>query len=668
MSNILIKDVRLDKDILVNIINLKGIGKLEDIYNFRIDENNRFLDDEWDFSDNNKEKRDDGMYKYKFESIKKEFRIYVKILVVQEFLGRKNISTVSKTFQIAKTIINDLYKKNVVDPRLISLETIKEYIEDKEAKGEESYVEVLCIKLEKLLSVIEEYIGINFQAINTFLREKGRIYRKNRATSSVNEYIPDDFYNMIVSLAIKDSQNEVYKKEYRIFCCLLIILAETGMRIESLIGLESNALDLIETPKGKVSYLNFYTNKVGDNRERLTYCYLSEIGKEAYMRAELLSGEIIDNLTDNTKYKVYKKIIEDNGEVLPKEVIKYKDLIAIKSKEELELIRDKAKRFLFISRLTGEKINKTNSAREYLYRFSIIHYNEFRKVQLTNEERKRLNLLKIEKWSRYDKYCNKEFKDKISFEEIKNMEFPYANFHMFRVTVCTKLFRMKVPIDYIVNHMNHLEEDMSLYYHKSEVYKNELEESMEIIYAMANESGEIDENKLEVKHKKKIAQINKFLRKNKLNVWKDASKVYELAKKNNGTLAENEFGMCIRTVMSAYCKKRNLFSSVDKVYNDSIHINTYRHIDYTYERFQQKKQIIRHNLAIAKNDEELLLDVQREENSLKYFIKNRMSKELNLLEIDIKIRGEKGILEEYPYLNEIIQKVNIIKGEIEEWI
>src|SRR5699024_7267177 len=89
------------------------------------------------------------------------------------------------------------------------------------------------------------------------------------------------------------------------------------------------------------------------------------------------------------------------------------------------------------------------------------------------------------------------FRKKHSLDEIKKISYPYVNLHRFRTTVCTKLFKQKVHIDFIMKHMNHISADMTNYYNKSFQLENKLEKSMEHIQGLINEQGLLITNKEE---------------------------------------------------------------------------------------------------------------------------------------------------------------------------
>ena len=171
------------------------------------------------------------------------------------------------------------------------------------------------------LDVIEEVDNRELKIMIEYLDGKAKEFDKFRGIKSKNEYIPDIFLDNLLRCAIDDSQNEKYNLTYRIFTCLLIILAETGMRIEELSLLESGQLNTVKVEEREVNYLNFISPKagVGLSEVKFTYCYMTDLGTSAYRRAEELSNLLIESLSSNVKAKLFLNILKEH---FPKEMAK----------------------------------------------------------------------------------------------------------------------------------------------------------------------------------------------------------------------------------------------------------------------------------------------------------------------------------------------------------
>lgn len=221
---------------------------------------------------------------------------------------------------------------------------------------------------------------------------------------------------------------------------------------------------------------------------------------------------------------------------------------------------------------------------------------------------------------------------------------------------------------------------MTMYYNKSLEFEKKLDDTIEIFFRNSNNEGLIESDpdkakegvlKEELKSpefRENIEKINKFIKRNKFNINSDMKKIMKLLKKTNSPIVENSLGICIVSVVQKVCERRKYFSSLDDNYYIGIKLETYNNINYSYKRFMQKKEVINHNKVIADKNPDYKNEYEREVNALTYYVKKNLLSELDLLEKDIDIRGEKAIIEEYPKLGGIINKIEEIRKEVDQWI
>ncbi|ENZ03427.1 hypothetical protein HMPREF1092_00614 [Clostridium thermobutyricum] len=641
-----------------------------EISNFNILKGVEFDGVLWDFSRLNTLKRESVAYKFNFEYINSEFLYYIKLVILEELIyGVNKIQTIHKDFDIMKTFSNECIKLGIEIPILIDEEFLKKYILEKEKRCKYNYLERFLGSIIKLIKLIYEIKEIDYSKIVTYIEKKREYYRKFKMDKVVSEYIPDEFLNKMVSLAIEDSKNNQISVTNRIFCNLLIIVAETGMRIEELCLLERRKVEEIKVGKNKVAYLNFISTK-GENKfseKRETYCCLTELGYEAYRRAEVLVDELISGMRIEVRLKKYRKMAKEKGIELDKITPStYKNVLSEKIINEME---SDLRKFLFIGDTTYEKIMNTSSLKEYLNRFFIRHYEEFKEIHEKNKNE--IPCFKIESQTRYEKYCGRGQKKLEAFEKISKKEFPLINFHRFRVTVCSKMYKKGIPLDFIREHMNHIYEDMTCQYIKNEKKISEMEENIEILNSITDEKGYIDEklknNLLDKNLDEKIKKINKFLKKRNINIKTDITKILKMLEKTNSNIVENEFGACVKAVISGVCKKRKYFNSEEKNYYIGLQLETFKFIDLNYERFLQKKLMIEHNEKIVKKNKELEFELNREIKNLKYFLNKTLIKEIKLLENELNIKGMNRVIAENKKIENIIRNIDNIKKEVQEW-
>ena len=662
-----------DENIIENTQNVKEILKIysTEINDFSIIKGIKFQDELWDFSKFNTLKRESIAYKFNFKQINIEFLNYMKLVILEDLMySSKKIQTIHKNYDIMKTFINECLQIGATIPVLIDDDFLKKYILEKEKKCKYSYLTRFLMGIEKLIKLIYEVKESDYSKIIDYIEKKKVYYNSFKTDKSVSEYIPDDFLNKMISIAIKDSQNEKVSITNRIFCNLLIIVAETGMRIEELALLKTGQLEEIQVGENKVYYLNFISTKSEDkySEQRETYCCLTELSSEAYKRAENLVNELIDKMSLNVRLKKYQAMAKEKGMKITK--LKPSNFKKILSENTIKKMEGDLRKFIFVSESTYAKIMNTSSLKEYLCRFFIRNYSEFKEVY--NKNKDNIPYFKIESKTRYEKYCGRGEKKLAEFDEIKKIEFPLINFHRFRVTVCSKMYKKGIPLDFIREHMNHVYDDMTCYYIKSEKKINEMEENIEILNSIINENGYIDENLTNEFSDEdvgdKVKKINKFLKKQDINIKVDINKILKMLEKTNTTVVENEFGICIKAVISGICKRRKYFNSGEKNYYIGLELETFKFIDLNYERFLQKKSVIEHNKIVVEKNKELKFELDREIKNLKYFLNKTLIKEIHLLEQELNKKGKNKVIEENTELSNIIYNIDNIKGEIEECI
>jgi len=345
---------------------------------------------------------------------------------------------------------------------------------------------------------------------------------------------------------------------------------------------------------------------------------------------------------------------------------------------EKDKLISEAKRYLYLGKY-GLLIRGTSQLRNSVKKFFIRHRNDIDLSKLTSKEKEQIRYYDINTRSIYEYYFNVDERKNLTFEEARKMKIPYVGLHQFRVTVCTKLFMQGVHIDYIVKHMNHLSEDMTAYYNKSEIFIDELKESIKLINDITNDQGmlETDADKIngafiEEANKdellEKIKRVNEFLNKNNLNINKDISKITKLLLKTNTTIEENDFGMCIRSIINGICEKKRYFSSLEDNYYIGVQLDTYKFLNNHYERFKQKRNVVLHNKQMSEKKSQYINEYNREKKALSYYVKKTVSKEIELLEDDIEEFGIDNIINRYPDLRDIVCNLEEIKGELKLWV
>lgn len=682
MSNCMPKEYM--SNIIKNNYELKGLNENErKNFNYKITNRVWFSDEIWDFTEFNESNRINENYKYNFTSIPINYVFYLKLLLLNDLMVVKNsFGSVRKIYSCIKTLSKKFYKKGITDVRIIDKDIVAEIFDDYVNKNKDSYVESLARTLSEYLKIVEEYEHLGLRESIDYLYKLANDTLGHRRITSVNNYIPDVFLNQIVSFAIKDLDNKGISKDKRIVTGLIVLMAETGMRVEEASLLETNMLESSEVLENTIHYLKFYTFKThsANSEKKLTKTFLTPIALKAYTQCVKLANEIIDGLSKKTKLKLMVTILKKEYISRKVTINQLRDIINNLSLENRFEIEKEMRRYIFICERTGKQKNGGSFLRQNTERFFIRNADKFDLKNMPTKDRDKIKKLGITSNSKYEKYFTDEQRKTISFEEIKNREYPYINPHMYRVTLCTKLFMQGVHIDYIIKHLNHLSEDMTCYYNKSEEFNDSLVSTMNVFSRISNDQGmietdceKVNDKTLKEELKKEdfrysLEKINEFLDKNKLNIRNDLDKIVKLMGKANSPIMENELGICVTSVIQRICDKRKYFSSLEDNYFISFELPTYKFINYSYERFKQKESIVAHNQEIAKKEERYKNEFEREVKALKYFVNKTLKQEIMYLENDIELQGIEEVIQRNKQLESIIVNLNVIKEEINRWI
>lgn len=650
--------------------------------NFMVYKDIYFDDNAWDFNLLNKDKRDRNVYKFNFLSIPEQFRLISKMVVLYNLFSRDvDFSTAHRYFNALRAMSKYFDMNGISDIRLFNKEIVDKIINEKyKNSSNDSKVKSLRV-IEMMLEAYHKYYDFDFSVLLNKIVGKKRKYRSEKKDTAVNDYIPNKFLNQIVSFAIKDIDDESLKVRHRIEACLIVIMAETGMRVEEVTMLESNSLEGSGVKDKVVEYLQFYTFKIveGTEDKKLTYTFLTPLALKAYKRACKLMDKTINELSEVSKLRLMLEIKNDTklkGKYSIKELRKNVNMFTEKDKKFVE---KEMKRFIYVSK-DGIQKRGGNLFRHNMEEFFIRHYKEFDLSGLSDKELSKIKKFKITSYEKYKKYFSTEQRNNISFDDVRGIEFFWTNPHTFRVTVCTKLFLKNVHLDFVVKHMNHLSEDMTVYYNKSVEFQRKIGDAVIILSKNVTSTGLIETETEKIKDtclidemkspefKSNINAINRFLEKNKLKINEDLTKIMKLLQKTNSPIFENELGICISSVAQSICSRREYFSSKSDNYHLGIQLRSFKNISYSYMRFRQKLEIVTHNEKISQQDARFINEYEREIKALKHFINKTLKVELELLEEEIEKKGEHELLSNYENLEEVILNRQKIREEITAWI
>lgn len=677
MSNELLEKIesQINRELLV--CETKGI------HNFRITENIRFHDEIWDFNEFNVSKRERYQYRFNFDKIQSMFVDGVKLVILKKLFRKDSeFSSVQQKFNYMTTIGNFLKEEDIDDIRLVDVSILKKFFEQKTINVSNA---TRNRRARMLIDVLEEYHkhdGLDEIFLIKYLNNFIGKHKEEKSITSKNEYIPDSILNQVVSFAVKDLNNDKVPIRDRITAGMIIMLAEIGMRIEEASLLEKNRLSEMGDGENKIYYLKFYTFKSTPNGEEkvLTESFLNDLSLHAYIKLCDLRDQIVNNLNEITRLNSMIRIKEDMLNTYSRKITELRAKVSSYSEEEILEIEKEMDKYIFLDYQSGLLKRGGVVLRNNIQEFYVRHDKDFDLTHITNSQIKSIKTFKIASENIYNKFFLKNMRCEYPFDKIKKKTYVRINPHAFRITVCTKLFLNGVHLDYIVKHLNHLTEDVTMYYNKSVEFEKKLEDTIDIFSQNANVEGVIEINPDKAKDgilkeelrsdefRSNINNINKFLQRNKFNINCDTKKIMKILKKTNSPLIENSLGICIVSVVQKLCEKRKYFSTMDDNYYIGIQLKTYKNINNSYKRFKQKMDVINHNKQISLENPVYKNEFEREVKALKYYINKALKTELDLLDADIIKRGENDIIEEYPYLKDIITNLEKIRKEVMQWV
>lgn len=605
-----------------------------------------FNDDMWDFNNINKLGKEADGYKFDFSSIDAVYRYYVKIIILNSLFLNGHISpnSIKTKFITLRHFSNWLSYRNIFNLELIDINLLIEYFNELDVKErtiiqKKSYIKEFLIELLRLFPNIdftEEYAFLDYY-------DKDKLYQeKENNKFKLIQYESTDcnpsVFDTIVSLALVDLKNEFLSVLQRKIACMIVILAETGMRIGEFDKIEVDKLISLQVPNNnkKEYYLEFITYKTSPNLNgHWTVTYMT-----------------------------------------PNAVLAYNTLIEL-TKESRKLSNSK---YLYITLKTGKKYAQTSNLWCHNLYFFHKHQCDF------NFDKMPLDILDSFKSTTITNSIISHF-DSSVFQEDSNKIIYYITPHQYRVTVATILYVKKhFSLEWIRIHMNHLSEEMTQHYIRDEAFKKRKINIVETLIKRASKDGktlETDSSKITNSNIKKeledntiknaYNEINNFLeslrlRKKDLNIYKDINEIIEELLKKEIPLSESNLGFCAADVILVLCEHQEHFNIMESSYELGLQIATIETLYDDINRFKEKVEIIKHNKNLFARDDVYSEIYEKEVSKLKYFLENRLIPELNLLDSEIQNHGLDVIIKKYKKILPSSEEISTIKGEIEEWM
>lgn len=605
-----------------------------------ITDENLFTDDIWDFSKYNKLEREGSDYLFDFSKIDIVFKYYVKIRVLKNlFFHDNDFSTAKAKFYHVRSFINWLENEQVAHLELLDLYMFEEYFDqEKFKKFREEYIQQQKYAIKEFIEEIENKNNnvMDFQEIYKFLEKSNSKLIKVQREEGKHPYIHQDILNKIVSLALKDIDDTTLSETDRMSSCMIVILAETGMRIGEFEILEINKMQ-----------------GLGISDEDEVFFFLEFI--------------------------TFKTTVEKDGRVAnsfmtPSAVKAYNALISLTRKR-----REKTNtKYLYITP-KGTKYSGGTVLGKHNIRFFVRHQSEFAFDQMNPDKLKNYNL-----WIPRTEDVKYGTRGIVSYKNV-GQHIYYVRPHQYRVTCATILYEKGYKLDWIREHMNHLDEAMTTHYIRLRKLESKKEKLKETLKLRANKNGSLLETNLDsvtdsrIKQelldediKKEYLHINKFLKKLekkkiKLNVFSDIDEIIDILMLTETPLVETELGYCASNALTILCERQEYISTINNAYYIGPYIPDVDNIKFNYTRFLEKIKIVEHNKSLYEKDKRYRNQYEMESSGLLKFIEKRLMPELEELMNEIKVLGVKSAVEKYVEIRHITNDIDQIVSEVNKW-
>jgi len=589
--------------------------------NFSVTPNINFADNLWVFDEFKRFSGEDWAYKYDFTQLDTTYKNYAKYMILRELFNKHNeFNTVGKKFYYVRNFINYLSKHHIFYPNLIDTTFLEGFFanspSERDLQSKKQAIRMLLSEIELRVS------GVNFSECYKYLKVISKRKIKTEREKGKHKFIPIHLHNKIISIAILDLRNENLPITQRAAACMIVILAETGMRIGEFRILEVNQLDDISV-KGELAafhYLNFKTYKTVKEKD----------------------------------FKWTRSFITDNA------------LLAYKTLTEIYRERRKSQ-YLFVKE-NGTEVSKT-LLRYRLVQFFYRHQTELQLDKIFDHEVEQFAV------TRKRNYRALKF---VPDDEI-DKDIYYVTFHQYRVVLASILYHKGYTLDWIRQHMNHLTEETTQHYIRlKEIEKLEVN-AVEALMTRASYDGSslvtdvkeasdknIKEELQSEQYQEVYDHINKFLKKNKYNIFTDIKEIISKLSRTDNPIADMELGICAKS-FNKLCERNQYISSINDAYYLGVQIHTLDDLPYSIKRFQEKADIIAYNEGLYKKNPKYRNEFERELKGIKKYIERKLNPELMLLKDEISLKGLKEVQNKYPQLAVIIENINLIEEEADKW-
>ncbi|SCH73400.1 Phage integrase family [uncultured Clostridium sp.] len=579
-----------------------------------------FSSDSWDLSPlaiNDIERSQIDLFN--FENVPNNFKDELKFYIYWSITLRKKnkkIHSIHHSFKSIRLFLIYLNDKYIKSLECIDLGIISDYISylSNDKNNKYSTMQIYVRDIRNFISFYNSNMT-NTDMSNILKRlDKASNKLSSLASECTEENkhnnIPDAYFDSLLSTLMSIMRDKDLDGKIRGYAALIILMSQTGLRIRQMLSLKVNALSKthISDFDNASHFLEFTIIKKDLYEQGFTV--VNQLGYEAY--------KILEDVFEKSREKLKTDYLfcPSSSKTMPMKP-------EVFSKNMLRMITE-----------FGYDIGAVNVEDDY---------PELKTISIGELKEKYSFSKKL-----YDGYSDDD--DIIS----------YPTSHQFRVHLCTYLYHKGVPLAFIQKYMNHLTEEMTDYYVRNKDSSEQDSKFADTILRVIVEEGT---KPLGSGSDALMFKINEFIKNGKFKVVEDIDKVISILK-GKVPIRQKTGGMCIKSVENRDCR---VDDQSDKIYCAygicPNHFHLYIMADITYNDCKTLIKIIEYNQT-----EGYLRQANKELGKLQSAIKNALKPEIEQLEDEINKKGVDWIKENHKNLIPIIERLDEIKKEMDEWM
>lgn len=428
--------------------------------------------------------------------------------------------------------------------------------------------------------------------------------------------IPDDFLSRLIEVCREIIKDDSIRINYRITAACLLMYSQIGLRTGELMTMKTNSIKYVHSDilDRDLPYLHFLTYKSGrkDNDAYIARSYLNDIALEAYNALDKLCEQ--SRKSSGVDYLVWYYGRQNNNQITSSHM----------TDMTIEFYAYFCKQF---DNVNCDDLSDVFRSRPATDRWVKVGRGNLRRDGKTDDLKDT---------------------DKIYYPAISQ----------FRVTVCTTLARLHIPLLIIKAHMNHLTENMTTYYIREDQHSNK-EYTEKVYNAVVRENAQLI-GKNASKFAKKVNDfVNNYMQKHVHadmdEIIKECGKKYPLISKVGG--------MCIRCGKVTSCDYNDVTNQIYCAFGicpNNCHI--FFDLPQTYNECQMIAKAIAVNRRNGKTKAN-----RAEKIKLKSRLSDTLRPEIDDLRKMIGELGENSICDEYPELAYAVHNLDKIMEDVKKW-